>query len=59
MAHISVAYGMEEEAELGINKWELLKSWESLSKIVFPNCLFYYVSVRPCTQIFLKSDAAI
>ena len=50
---------IEEEAVLGINKLELLKSWKNLSKIVFPNHLFFYVSVRPCTQIFLKSDAAI
>lgn len=43
---------IEEEAELDINKFELLKSWKSLSKMVFPNHLFYYISVRPCTQIF-------
>lgn len=50
---------IEEEAELGINKLGLLKSWENLSKIVFPNRLFSYISVRPCTQLFLKLDAAI
>lgn len=33
-------------------KLELLKSWKNLSKVIFPNHLFYYVSIRPCTPIF-------
>lgn len=43
---------IQEEAELSVNKLELLKSWKNLSKMVFPNHLFYYVSIRPCTPIF-------